>query len=132
MGYAQPVTIEMTDMHCGNCGITYAVPEAWRAEKQKNGAGFYCPNGCNRVYRESDADKVRKELQAEKEMHKRTLARLNEAEAAEQKAVSELKRQRKRHAAGICPCCNRTLQQLMKHMKTKHPDYSLEGAGERQ
>jgi hypothetical protein len=24
---------------------------------------------------------------------------------------------------GVCPCCNRTFQQLARHMKAKHPGY---------
>lgn len=123
MGYALPVTVQMTDMECGNCGIVFSVPETWRAEKQRNGGSWYCPNGCCRVYRESDADKTKRLLEEERKRHANTLARLNEAQAAEEKAAKEIKRMKKRAAAGVCPCCNRTFQQLARHMKTKHPSY---------
>jgi hypothetical protein len=26
-------------------------------------------------------------------------------------------------ANGVCPCCNRTFQNLARHMAGKHPDY---------
>lgn len=123
MGYALPVTVTMTDMECGECGIQFSVPETWRAEKQKTGKSWYCPNGHSRVYRESDADAAHRLLAAEKQRHANTLARLNEAEAAEQRATKELKRVKKRVLAGVCPCCNRTFQQLARHMKTKHPNH---------
>lgn len=33
---------------------------------------------------------------------------------------------RNRAAAGVCPCCNRTFEQLGRHMTTKHPEYVKE------
>lgn len=124
MGYALPITVEMSDMTCGKCGIAFAVPETWRQEKQKNGGSWYCPNGCCRAYRESDTDKLKKRLAEERERHERTIARLNEAQASEARTAKKLKLQQKRHAAGTCPCCKRTFQQLARHMVTKHPGYS--------
>lgn len=122
MGYALPVSVAMSDMECGECGIVFAVPEVWRAEKQRTGMGWFCPNGHSRVYRESDVDKLRKQLADEQRRHTNTLARLNEVQAAEQKVTKELKRVKKRVEAGVCPCCNRTFQQLARHMKMKHPE----------
>jgi NMD protein affecting ribosome stability and mRNA decay len=113
---------EMTQLKCGKCGITFNVPEYWRAEKQRTGDSWFCPNGHCRVYSESDAEKYRKLLEQEKQRHLKTLSRLNEAEAAEQKITKELSRVKKRVHAGVCPCCNRTFQQLARHMKNKHPE----------
>jgi len=123
MGYALPVTVQMTDMACGQCGIQFAVPEEWRAEKQRTGNGWYCPNGHSRAYRESDAEKAQKALEEERRRHAQTLARLNEAQETERKALAEIKRAKKRASAGVCPCCSRTFQQLTRHMKAKHPSY---------
>lgn len=112
----------LTEIVCGQCGIQFAVPENWRAEKQETGDGWYCPNGHCRAYKESDAAKYRRLLNEEKARHLKTLSRLNETEAAEQKITKELSRIKKRASAGVCPCCNRTFQQLARHMKTKHPE----------
>lgn len=125
MGYALPVTVQMTDMTCGECGIQFAVPESWRAEKQRTGNGWFCPNGHSRVYSESDEKKARNALEEERKRHVSTLARLNEAEAAERKAKAEIKRMKSRASAGVCPCCNRTFQQLLRHMKIKHPNHDV-------
>lgn len=38
-------------------------------------------------------------------------------------AAREAERLRRRTAAGVCPCCNRSFVQLARHMKTKHPDH---------
>lgn len=115
--------VEMTMMTCGGCGIVFSVPEAWRAEKQRTGNGWYCPNGCSRVYKESDADKAKRQLEEERQRHANTLSRLNESEAAARNAKSELKRIKTRIHAGVCPCCNRTFQNLARHMNSKHPDH---------
>ena len=123
MGYALPITVQMADMQCGECGIQFAVPETWRAEKQRTGAGWFCPNGHSRVYRESDEEKAKKALAEERQRHANTLARLNEAQTVERNLQAEMKRMKNRAAAGVCPCCKRTFQQLARHMKSKHPDH---------
>ena len=33
-----------------------------------------------------------------------------------------LTRAKKRHRAGLCPCCNRQFQDLVRHMASKHPE----------
>lgn len=124
MPLAHAQTIEMTSMECGECGIAFYVPERWRDEKQQTGAGWYCPNGHGRVYADNDVAKAKRELEAEKVRHKNTLAQLNESRAAVGKADKEIKRIKKRAAAGVCPCCNRTFQQLARHMTAKHPTYT--------
>ena len=125
MGYALQVTVEMTDMDCGECGIQFSVPETWRAEKKRNGGVWFCPNGHSRIYAESDAQKYKKSLAAEKERHLNTLARLNESKEAKKKVSRKLNRVEKRVNAGVCPCCNRTFKQLAAHMKNKHPDHKI-------
>jgi hypothetical protein len=34
-------------------------------------------------------------------------------------------RARRRSAAGTCPCCGRTFQQLVRHEKAKHPEHAV-------
>ena len=46
-----------------------------------------------------------------------------EAEASLQATKGVVTRLKKRAIAGVCPCCNRTFQQLAAHMAHKHPDY---------
>lgn len=123
MGYALPVSIQMTEMECGECGISFCVPESWRSERQKNGTGWFCPNGHSRIYRESDVQKLTKQLSEEKERTRLALCRENEERARADRLEKERKRLAKRAHAGTCPCCNRTFQQLARHMKTKHPDH---------
>jgi hypothetical protein len=39
-----------TEIICAECGITFAVPEVWRKEKQRTGDGWFCPNGHCRAW----------------------------------------------------------------------------------
>lgn len=122
--------VTLTTIQCGECGITFAVPETWRRDKKESGDGWFCPNGHPRVYRESDVAVLKKQLEAER-AHSTHLRDQRDAEArgrksAERQAAAQkgqATRLRKRAAAGVCPCCHRTVSQLAEHMKTKHPDY---------
>ncbi len=123
MGYALPITVQMTYMQCGQCGISFSVPEVWRAEKKRDGDGWFCPNGHQRVYSETDKQRLERELKEEQERHKRTLSRMNQAEAEASEERKKSARLAKRIKAGTCPCCKRTFRQLTLHMKHKHPEY---------
>ena len=122
MGYALPRTDAFTEMSCGACGIVFYVPERWRSERERTGEGFHCPNGHARVYRETTADTLRKEL-AEKERlltwEKQRADTLDKRLKAEAKKRVQLQ---KRVEAGVCPHCQRTFSQLAAHMKTQHAE----------
>lgn len=124
MGQPLAVTVQLTEISCGECGGTYAINERYREQKHTAGGFWTCPYcKCGWGYGTSQIDKVKKQLQEEQERHQRTLTRLNATERAEHKVKRELKRVNTRVSAGVCPCCNRTFQQLARHMKCKHPDY---------
>lgn len=36
---------------------------------------------------------------------------------------AKLVRDRARFANGVCPCCNRSFENVARHMRTQHPDY---------
>jgi uncharacterized protein (UPF0212 family) len=120
MGLALQKSIDMRALQCGECGVDFYAPEFMMAEKQRAGGDWYCPNGHCRVYTETTEKKLRKELEEkQKELIEERSARWNEA-AIRQKAERELKRVKKRVGAGVCPECNRTFQQLARHMACKH------------
>ena len=117
---------EMHGMCCGECGIEFTVPEHFYQERLKTGKGWNCPNGHNRAFKESEADKMRRERDIAIQQRARS-----EQEAAREvqlrlKAERETKRLKKRAAAGTCPCCQRTVTQMARHMKTKHPEFVVE------
>ncbi len=125
----------LTTMQCGACGIPFAVPESWRAEKEPSGEGWHCPNGHPRVYRETTERRLERELQAER--RHRSNVELRERTARDQLAASErsnaalrghLTRWRKRVANGVCPVagCKRHFPNVQRHVATEHPKWLSE------
>jgi hypothetical protein len=119
-------------MTCKTCGITYAVPPQWLAERREDHQTWYCPNGHHWHFPgKSDTEKLRDELQRER-------ARLDQANAEadyqrKQRAAAERRTSaargqvtkiKNRVAHGVCPCCSRSFSDLRRHMATKHPDYT--------
>jgi hypothetical protein len=110
-------------VQCFSCGVTYAIPESFDRSARKyhgdrpNGWKIVCPFGHTWFYvGETKEEKLKRQIQATKDL-------LAQEERAHQATVADAKRQKKRASAGVCPCCNRTFQQLARHMASKHPDY---------
>lgn len=126
------VGVQFSLIECGHCGISFAVPEPWRAQKQRDHTGFKCPNGCALAYnRESEvevAKRQQREAQARlsEEQH-RALVLEREVEKLKAEAV----RIKSRISRGACTCCNRTFKDLASHMKIKHPK-ELPGGSQKQ
>jgi Zn finger protein HypA/HybF involved in hydrogenase expression len=115
------LTTELIATSCW-CGIPFAIPKNLHRTMHDDGHSCYCPNGHSMSYRESYKD----ELAAEQSRHDQTKADLKAQRAATTKQRNARLRIEKRIAAGVCPCCNRTFQQLARHMKTKHAEYVAE------
>lgn len=126
--------VRLEAMTCGQCGVTFAMPDTMRRERIADRQTFYCPNGHPRAFcGETEAERLRRELETEKAARRRAeelrLASLKEAEhnAREwRKTKTRLRNLRERTKNGVCPCCNRSFTQLARHIATKHPDYASE------
>jgi hypothetical protein len=94
----------------------------WAASLGEVGAGLVADRVLAEVDRALSDERKARELAAEKQRKDAALARANAAEQARLKAERKTKRIEKRIHAGVCPCCNRTFQNLARHMNTKHPD----------
>ena|ERR1035438_6208226 len=119
----------MESLTCCNCGILFGVPDPWVKCRREDKASFYCPNGHSQSFRESTSDKLRREKESSALAFQ---AQINDVShrllVAEKERDSELRKRRKiekRIAAGVCPCCNRTFEDLHRHMVTKHKNYAL-------
>lgn len=121
---------------CGGCGMTYGVEESFDQRRRDDHGTFYCPAGCARHYTgKSEAEKLRDELNSaairERSLrttltHTRDQLQATEYQRRAQKANNT--KLRKRIAAGVCPCCQRTFQDVARHMKGQHPAYLADGA----
>jgi hypothetical protein len=91
-------------------------------------------------WKTAEANKLRKQLQAKESEVAREKARTDQAKAdaayqhkqrieAEKSLVATkgvVTKLKKRGAAGVCPCCNRTVKQMAEHLAEKHPEYVQE------
>lgn len=105
-------------IECPSCGILFAMPARTLLECRDNGREFFCPNGHSAVFRKSEVQRLKEALE-----EKGQLLISAQCEVAKQKQiVDELSSVAARVKNGVCPCCNRTFQNLMRHMKNKHPE----------
>lgn len=129
MGYAVQIqtALQFETIECCECGVIWAVLDDYKRNMHKTKQLFYCPNGHSQSYTESTAEKLRKELAAKEQAlawEKERTASLDKQLRTAHKVTVTLKR---RISVGVCPCCQRTVSQLARHMQTKHPEYVKAG-----
>lgn len=120
---------------CVTCGVQYCVAERLWDEQRSKGGYHYCFNGheqgwgkgqteMDALKRERDRlkQRVAQEQDATESERQRRLAAQRSARAHKGQAT----KLRRRAKAGVCPCCNRTFQNLARHMGSKHPNFPPE------
>lgn len=133
----------MSDLHeleCCTCFMVFAFPQSFHIRRRQDGRLFYCPQGHAQSYTQSENDRLRQERDRLKQREAWYEEQLKAArqratderafrEAAERQAAArkgQITRLRNRAAAGVCPCCNRSFENLRRHMATKHPQFHTE------
>jgi hypothetical protein len=116
------------------CGIRHAVPQELddlQARQHADGnqvTAIFCPLGHEYIPAgKGKASQLERELEFERNARAAITARADQAEASARAHKGHATRLRKRASAGTCPCCNRTFQQLARHMKTQHPEFPARG-----
>lgn len=122
---------ELERKKCPVCGIEYAVDADVMRYKRNAPSGdrdrhWYCPNGHNLVFTESEADKQRRRAEFAEQQNARLRDELAAAERQRAAAKGQVTRLRNRAANGVCPCCTRSFANLRRHMAAKHPDFKAE------
>jgi hypothetical protein len=111
-------------MQCGTCGVWHAFPETIYEHCYREGGFWSCPNGHRRGWDKGAEKKEVDLLRQERDRLKQRQAMLEDDIAAARRltaaAKAETTKLRKRVGAGVCPCCNRTFQNVARHMATKH------------
>ena len=130
--------VDLHVLSCCNCGMTFAVPDAWVTDRRRNHDTWYCPNGHGQHFpgktdaekANAEAERLRGELAAARQDKKywydRTKEERQAKEAVERSRSAikgQLTRVKRRVVNGVCPCCNRRFADLHRHMETKHPEY---------
>ena len=114
---------------CCKCKTSMALPEdLYHAAKKSEKITFHCAYGHPQhfVQGETDLERMRRRAErAEQRVAHRddTIDSLERSVAAQKGNVTRLKN---RAAAGVCPCCNRSFQNLHRHMQNKHPGFTKE------
>lgn len=111
---------------CGTCAVWHTIPEVKFNSAFAEGGFWHCPNGHERGFRKGQDEIKQEEIRRERDRLKQDAARLQDEVAAERKRAAEAEQKivqiRRRAAAGVCPCCNRTFLNVQRHMKSKHPN----------
>ncbi len=103
------------------CDAYFAVPEQVVREWKRTQRKWACPYcGMTRWFvGKTDEQKRIEALQRRNERMQQEV--IHERERA-QRVSNQYSRMRKRIQNGVCPCCNRTFQNLARHMASEHPD----------
>lgn len=108
---------------CCSCGIAFGLPTDFLNKRRQDGKQFYCPNNHSLVYRETELDKTKKQLERERQMREAADAKAVKAEREATTISKAHRKMRVRVMNGVCPCCNRSFENLRRHMHTEHPEF---------
>lgn len=108
---------------CPTCGIPVIVTSNFERHRRLDKQTFYCPSGHPQSFRTSEIDELKAQLERKAGELKSVTEQLNQACRSRDAYKGRVTAIKNRVQNGVCPCCNRTFQNLMGHMKTKHPDW---------
>lgn len=118
---------------CYACKTDMSLPEPlYLAAVASENITFYCAYGHGQHFAKgpTEADKLRQERDRLKQQiakvcddvrHQRE--RADSAERAASAYKGQATRLKNRAKAGVCPCCNRSFENLRRHMADKHPEF---------
>lgn len=108
---------------CCKCGMVFAMDADYRKRRMDDHGTFHCPAGHPQSYRgRSEAEQLRDDLERQKQITEAAEARVARVRHERDQVAKAHSRMRRRVFNGVCPCCNRTFQNVMRHMKTEHSD----------
>lgn len=117
-------TTTLVPTSCAACGITFGLPAPYEIARRQDGREFYCPNGHHLAWSESELDRTRVALARGTQELDQAKAGARDALAERDAALAALLAHQQRVANGVCPCCNRSFRDLLRHMRDQHPGYA--------
>lgn len=113
--------VKFVTRECKTCGVVFAFTAEFERHRLADRKTWYCPNGHQWHFTgPSEADKLRAEVERQKQMREAEEARRLRVEQERDQVARAHHKMRVRVMNGVCPCCNRTFQNLMRHMQTEH------------
>jgi len=128
MSHVEEFTTILYVTTCPNCHVVHGIPNDMATKMRERGGEAHCPNGHRWFFTETEKQQLEKQLARERAAHDQT--RSARDEQARRRAMAERRcaaargqvtKIRNRVGNGICPCCNRSFENLHRHMQAKHP-----------
>lgn len=119
---------------CYTCKCDVWVPEAlWESCKRSRGPDgiwYWCAYGHKQYLcvGESEEDKLRRERDRLQQRIAQKNDEIKSLEGRRRAAVGQVTKIKNRVGHGVCPCCNRTFENLARHMAHQHPAFTAEAA----
>ncbi len=126
MTFKTEVTQTFEGLVCGECGISFAVPEWWVTTRKQNHETWYCPNGHPRHYPAKSEEEILREKLADRDRLltvKNTV--ITDLFTKVDTLEASVKKTTKRAKQGMCPVvgCKRHFVNVNRHLQTKHPEW---------
>lgn len=127
MSVTYEIATTFEPLSCGSCGVQFAMTETMYKKLRRNKKYFYCTNGCHiHFYTESDEERLRRQLDSEREENRGLSYRLDHANRSRAALRGQVTKIKRRVGNGVCPCCDRSFQDLKRHMEGQHPNWREE------
>lgn len=138
-GATYEVDHDLAVTSCGVCHVVFAMPASLERKARAHPADdpdtvyFHCPHGHQLRYNgESKEQKLERQLGWARDDAARANARADQSaasargqKAAATRARNERDRILRRIKNGVCPCCNRSFQNVRRHMASQHPEFEI-------
>jgi len=118
------VGVALMGMECMRCGSVFAMTKSKYSRCNDDKEEWYCPNGHRSTFGQTTVSKLEEKLALERRKSDTLQMDLKYSEDQVRSQKAAKTRLKNRIANGVCPCCNRSFQNLHRHMKSKHPDFS--------
>lgn len=116
-------TGKLEPMQCW-CGIHFAIPKViYNSYCDRKQNAVYCPLGHGCIPGENEIKKLKAQIASFKEREEHLRDCVKSEQNSNRTLRGHITRTKKRIQHGVCPCCNRTFQNLARHMKSKHVNY---------
>ena len=129
------IVLRIRTTNCCKCGVVIGIEKDYYEERLKDHAMFYCPSGHPQHFTgETEAEKLKKELEAQKRRTDMALADARYEADMRKKETTALKgkltKLKNRVGNGVCPVpgCGRHFSNVERHVATKHPGFKSEDA----
>lgn len=106
----------------GGCGLDFAMSREFFDQTKRTGETWHCPRGHKRRWTGSTTEQ---ELERANAKATHLADQLHAAGAEAERLRVTLLRDRHRFANGVCPCCNRSFENVARHVRGQHPDYDV-------